>query len=454
MPLRRFALPLGLSLFTVVCLALGYRWQVVPLGLATLFALGWSLVALPRWARFVSAAVVALLVLASAVAMVSFPVFSLPAPTGPHGVGVRYLTVVTDRPELFTSDSADRRVLYVKIWYPATPHPDGKRAKYLEGGPKGVNLLARLAELPAFALGHFEGLTTAALVEAPVAAGAFPLLTFSHGYGSWFGQNTVLAEKLASNGFVVASIAHSYQTEFAATSPDSIVEFPEVVALQDSAAERADDESFDKTIALRDTLLYRDSMGKMIARGKTTNSFARIWGDDVKSVISRMIWESNRSGGPFFGSIDSSNIGSFGMSFGGAASAQAALGDRRIKAAINMDGLQSGDWITDTMRVPFLFLESERSPYFYLMNSPLKPRTTAELDALIFLGSEHWNFTDVNLFSPLFQWLGVLGKTDRHVMQHELDEVVIDYFRSHLVEHRPFDATKHLEAGKLRRAAY
>lgn len=50
------------------------------------------------------------------------------------------------------------------------------------------------------------------------------------------------------------------------------------------------------------------------------------------------------------------------MSFGGAASAETALRDRRILASLNMDGTQYGTWIKDTISAPVLFLETQTSP--------------------------------------------------------------------------------------------
>jgi pimeloyl-ACP methyl ester carboxylesterase len=75
-------------------------------------------------------------------------------------------------------------------------------------------LLADLDETDNVAFGEFCQASTAAIKDAPAAAGPFPLVMYHAGFGGIATDNTVLFEWLASHGYVVVNSA--YQPEGAA----------------------------------------------------------------------------------------------------------------------------------------------------------------------------------------------------------------------------------------------
>lgn len=118
---------------------------------------------------------------------------------GPHPVGVRTIALVN--PDQFdVVRSTDRlrrydRPLTVELWYPARPNT-GERRPYRSLLRDGL----RPVELHGAALRDAE------------AGGRFPLVILSHGYP---GNRLLMAhfgEKLASHGYVVASIDHTDST--------------------------------------------------------------------------------------------------------------------------------------------------------------------------------------------------------------------------------------------------
>lgn len=119
---------------------------------------------------------------------------------GPHPVGVRTLHLV-NRGQVDVLNSTDRirrcdRPLTVELWYPARPGT-GKNLPY--------DSVLRDGHRPC----HLHG---AALREAEPSGNAFPLVILSHG---WPGTRLLmghLGEKLASHGYVVASIDHTDST--------------------------------------------------------------------------------------------------------------------------------------------------------------------------------------------------------------------------------------------------
>ncbi|MFM8913171.1 MAG: alpha/beta hydrolase family protein [Flammeovirgaceae bacterium] len=418
--------PMG-ALLLYYFLRNGHTWQLIPLE-ATVILLAWQAWRNPGLKR--AGWIIAFTVLGVGLTLLAFfimPRFRIPKPSGNYFVGVTYATQQTNRPETFTPDARDHRTLPCKIWYPASARSENMNP-YLEGGKGGIKTLTKLANLPAFLFSHFSSIKTHGFTNAPIAEGSFPVLTFSHGYGSWFGQNTALMEELASRGFVVIAIAHSHQTIVAARDENTLITFERVVPL-DSPANRQPDRKFEKFLAEADQSKFTEMFYQQLEEASPfTHECAGIWAADIRSAIDYVMAENRNEKSIFHHRIDTSKIGAFGMSFGGAASGEAALHDPRIRAGMNMDGTAYGTWAQDTISVPFMMLEAKRSSYGYSMYAPLRARSTSAYLNLLFVDAEHYNFTDVNLFSPIFRWLGVTGKVDGTEMIAHLNTIVPDFF--------------------------
>jgi predicted dienelactone hydrolase len=110
---------------------------------------------------------------------------------GPHPVGVRSLDA-TDR-------ARDDRPLPIELWYPAAERHAGEDVS--PATRDAYELVRGLPPLP-----------QDAVRDAEPAAGRFPLVAFSHGYGGHRRQSTFLATHLASHGYVVAAVDHTGNT--------------------------------------------------------------------------------------------------------------------------------------------------------------------------------------------------------------------------------------------------
>ncbi|MFM7785889.1 MAG: alpha/beta hydrolase family protein, partial [Gammaproteobacteria bacterium] len=125
------------------------------------------------------------------------------AAPGAQAVGVRTLTLrQRDQANVLGWAPAkgplprEDRVLVVDLWYPAAS----------AGGPPESYEAALDAEPPnPPARFTVPGI---AVRDAPVLAGAYPLVVVSHGYGNVSAGFTWLSENLASKGYVVAVIRH------------------------------------------------------------------------------------------------------------------------------------------------------------------------------------------------------------------------------------------------------
>lgn len=313
-----------------------------------------------------------------------FPVFELPAPTGPYGVGT--VTYDLSRKE----GDANSRQLVVQLYYPASPASGSQPLPY-------SSKAATSRFKPQLAM-----VTTHSYANAPVAQAdaAFPLILFSHSWNGIRTEDTFLVESLASNGYVVACI-------------DDLVDTPEVV-LADAEVRRhqglrfldfSSNEALQASLpSVRNDLMMRVS--------------------DIRFVfdeLSRMII-SDRSN-MFYQRVDLTNTGLLGYSHGGSATAQTLRTDARFKAAANLDGYSFAVADGTPIEQPFLTMTGEiPKPQDAAAHDP-KRKVGWQFDMLdlqgmeasmrlhdgyllVVNGAKHPNFSDQPLYSRLRSYTG------------------------------------------------
>lgn len=236
----------------------------------------------------------------------------LPAPTGPFAIGWDALHLIDmDRPDPWVPSGP--RELMVSVWYPASTNRDA-RVPYATA--EESRLLLELFGVTGVPEDALTRVVTHARVGAPPSRTPHrsPLVVLSPGFGTPRWTLTALAEDLASRGYVVAGVDHTYEAA-AVTFPDGRVagcvlctgdpDGPEV------AASRARDISF-----VLDRLLGHEQYGRL---------------------------------------IDARRIAAVGHSMGGAAAATSMLADPRVDAGVNLDGSFQPALARDLGR-PFLML--------------------------------------------------------------------------------------------------
>jgi dienelactone hydrolase len=151
---------------------------------------------------------------------------------------------------------------------------------------------------------------------------SLPLVVLSPGFTSPRSTLTALAEDLASHGYVVAGIDHTYESH-ATAFPDGRV----------------------TTCLAREARLRGSGSQEKVAAGRAA---------DVSFVLGELtgahpVW-------PAAGLIDPSRIAMAGHSAGGAAAIAAMVADSRIRAGIDMDGSTAAPIPDEGLSRPFLFL--------------------------------------------------------------------------------------------------
>ena len=315
---RRRALPVlvvgsaALLLLGIAFVTEGARPQLIAAAVAALAG-----AAVVLWARSGKAprlATVGAFVLAFAVVGIAgaawvLPPMSVPAPTGPHPVGVTaHVWTDATRDARGGSIAGEERALPITVWYPATR--PGAQSAYLPQEPSATALPQALAQqygMPSVLLDSLQRARSNATWQGVAAEGSFPVVIASPGFAStrWF--FTSWAEQLASNGIIVIALDHPYDA-IATELADGTIANDELQATGDDAADQANADS---------------AVGVRAA--------------DISAVINHL--ETAASAEPELAAADLTTLIAAGHSAGGAAAIEAARLDGRIAGVVDIDGM-------------------------------------------------------------------------------------------------------------------
>lgn len=358
-----------------------------------------------------------------------FPMFQLPNPTGPYAVGTTSFASADDsRPEVFTPDPDDKRLVYVQVWYPAGSTADSPRARlWIEPDKITPVVIQGFLGLPGFLLDHLAMIESHSYLDAPLAEQetSYPILVFSHGhYPGFFAQNMVQMEELASHGYVVFSIGHPYEGAmvFDAQGQAILASETQLKAFEYGPEHAKLYEQIVSAVGAEQAQAAR----AFLDASPIQQQSIPIWTQDTQFVLTQ-IEHMNRGQvvSPFAGHLDTSRVGVFGMSFGGATAFQVCAIDSRCKAAINMDGFQYGTLLDDSLKTPFLMMYSQGNNGvndWALTDSP------QDGYRLLVKGTTHQNYTDFNLVSPILRAVGVLGTIDPWQMERIMNAYILAFF--------------------------
>lgn len=261
----------------------------------------------------------------------ALPVFRLPKPTGDFPIGIQYLHLLDEnRSEPFLDGiSQSKRELMLKVYYPAVDDRSKPFSPYFYS-TQLVKAFAGFYNLPDFAFDHLNLVKTNSKEGLHVsdAEVPYPVILFSHGAGTTMEVHVAQYEDLASHGYVVVAIDHTYVS--AATA------FPDRIVLHKDA-------TTDFDVA------------------EPAEPITQIMAEDVSFVIDTL--EKMNAGkvpSIFEGKLNVEKIGAMGHSVGGAVAYNLAFSDNRVKAAINLDGVVYITPESDPSNmIPFLMLVND-----------------------------------------------------------------------------------------------
>jgi predicted dienelactone hydrolase len=408
--------------WTAVALALlqlvieGYRWQMIPAYLLvvsgclrTRKAAGGAAQE-SRWRTAVRLARAAVEVAAWMVALflgLGTPVFRDPTPTGHYPVGTARLYFSDDsRQDPLAPYPGTPRELLVVAWYPAHATPGAPTERFWPDAPVSVPRLATLVHLPAFNFAqHLRLVQSHSSPNAPVARAQsrYPVLLFSHGYGSTPWQNTVQMEELASHGFIVFSIGHTYES--------AAIRFPDgrVAPMNQSRLQAVGGD--------------RSKLKELIAQSLS------VWVADTGYVFDELVKIDAEGASRFSHRLDLTRAGVFGMSFGGAAAGVFCAQDPRCKAGMNMDGFQHGAFAEHPLTVPFLYFAAGEGAH---ENDAIYAGSRGDFYSVQIRHAEHADFSDASLVAPILKYVGVLGSIRAEKMGRILSAYSLAFFQKYV----------------------
>lgn len=318
--------------------------------------------------------------------------FELPEPTGRHPVGSTELHLVDhDRRDPWVADRD--RELMVSIWYPARSASGYPRQPYMPPGvarsvdESGSFGLARPGEV------DWAAIRTDAAQAAPAdIRSRRPVVLYSPGLQVSRTLGTSTAVELASRGYVVVTVDHTYEAP-AVEFPNGRIELQEkmsgVEGLKKAVDTRVRDIRFvlDQLAALQEGR-NPDAEGRRLPKGLDKG-------------------------------FDLNRVGMYGHSGGGATAAETMRVDRRIDAGINMDGtlqFSSSEFLPvarEGLDRPFMLMGKPSQTH---LNKPSwqsfwDHSTGWKRDLSLERGS-HFSYTDAQSFVPaLDERLDIPAKT-------------------------------------------
>jgi len=342
--------------------------------------------------------------------------FSYPDFSGTFDVATRTI-VISDpaRLEIFgissdLSQGTRQRRIQIRFYYPST-----ENLLELPEDEKQLPIIA--AKTWSYLIGHhelqgkrlrFENYRKARWnININKAIGrqqaSYPVLIFSHGYGYSAESYSALSAELASRGFIVASINHTYGAN------------PVDFGLDSSGIDNLGLDKSDLNDLIWAKPLIVDKMG----------AFLPIWSADQMLVIDHLSLMNSDSDNPFFQKLQLANIGLLGHSYGGATSFHTAAQDPRVKAVMNLDGTIF-DFENKIITQPLALVLSEKHQLSFDFENTVNDAFLIRLKNF-----KHASFSDHSLW---WQWdhddleLG-FGTVDAH-RNIELTTNLVDQFFS------------------------
>lgn len=418
--------PTTIRLLPLITLALtllhfaveSYRWQMLPLYILTA-ALGLSALSKIQspadWKPLASYLTFGLLLLFTALPTL-LPVPRIPTPSGPYPVGTRIYDITDNtRQELYSGKDEARRIM-IQIWYPAEAGTSSEQARWMDQAEIYAPAVSGQIGMPSFFLDHLALVKVPAYVGAKVAKtdAGFPVILFSHGWQGFNAQNTGQALELASHGFVVVGVQHTYGAIITVFEDGTIANNNPTALPPDSTPQNE----------------YEEKAHILVNQ----------WAGDLGFALTNMTERNSDPDSPFLNRLDLTRVGVYGHSTGGGAAIQFCGTDPRCVAVLGMDPFMrpvSYEVIDAGVTQPAFFMFSQRwtddvdSRNNALFDKFL-PHVQQPLGVISIDGTAHYDFADLPLLSPLAPQLGLKGPINGKRVVTIVNDYLLSFFEATL----------------------
>ncbi|HVN14126.1 MAG TPA: hypothetical protein VMT73_00175 [Anaerolineales bacterium] len=317
--------------------------------------------------------------------------FTLPSPTGTYHVGrTEYDWTDKNRIDPLADQPNVKRELPVWVWYPATVSSSDLPVPYLPS--YWVNARNQDQGMGMYLERDLSAIQTHSFANVPVdqAQDKYPVIIMQPGMGPMATDYTVIAENLASHGYIVFGINQTYTS--------NVVAFP------------------DGRVVLRSNNGTIPDSADAAQADADANRIEKVWAADVQFVMDQLQSLNNDSSSQFYNKLDLTHVGDFGHSFGGATALRICETDARCQAGADLDGTIFSDDLKGMIQKPFMFMTEDGCGKDCNTMQQVYSSATNTAYYLSVKGTKHFNFSDLPLrLSPpvriLFRQLGFIGPT-------------------------------------------
>ncbi len=325
---------------------------------------------------------------------------TLPTPTGSFAVGrTSHAWIDETQTDKLAPFPGAKRELVAWIWYPsATGQSAAPIGDYLPAPWRTAIERRRGTLISKFLMRDLSLVQAHSFRDSDISPQqrAYPVVIMRPGLSALTTQYSILAEDLASHGYIVVGFDAPYRT--------AVVVFPDGRVIARTPENNADAFAGEE-------------------QDRLVNKLLTAWSADIGFVLDQLErLNASDPSGKFTGRLDMQRVGVFGHSLGGATAMQFCHDDSRCKAGINVDGAPYGSVIQEGLHQPFMFLLSDHGS----MSDPDSRQIEANLRSIydrlpqdgrlriVILGANHFNFSDGALLRSQFlqgalRRLGTLG---------------------------------------------
>ncbi|QWB95607.1 hypothetical protein KHQ89_06545 [Mycoplasmatota bacterium] len=366
-----------------------------------------------KWIKRTMIIISSFMIVVACLALIILPINEMPTPTGSYDIGTKSF-VLTDynREEAYSDDVMYRRIK-IQSWYPSDDTQGYEQMPWLEEGRIIAQSLSSIYGFPSFMLNHLELIESHAYKNALISQqeDSYPVIVISHGWSGFRAIHSDLAEELASQGYIVIGIDHTFGSIATVFSEDDI--------------------SYIYEDALPSTDTYESFLSY-------ANQLIYTYASDISFTIDQLTLLNDSD---FSNKLDLDKIGLLGHSTGAGAGVATAINDSRIKAIMGMDAWVEPVLETDIdkqLTTPSLFYRSQsweesinNEHLLRLFDESLSDSYLYQIDE-----TEHTDFSMSYMISPIMKYVGLSGKIDKDKLITILKTTSTSFFDYYLKDNQ------------------
>ncbi len=404
-----------LIFFSIIHLVFeGFRWQIVPLYLIVICLTVISFFP-PKnnIISLLSKTLILLFLLVNVVSVSLLPLPKLPKPTGDYGVGTQEFYLVDEnRKEIYGSGINEPREIMIQAWYPIEKDYKGKPSPWMPKMPYFTDEIGERFGIPGFMLEHLIYVKSNSIFGAEITLKetSFPVILFSHGWAGFKEQNVFQVEELASHGYTVVAVNHTYGAMMSV--------FP------DGRSYPRNREALPEGVSDQEYYI-------------ASNKLVKQWAEDLEFVLKELNILNEQVTSQFFEKLQLEQVGVMGHSTGGGASVEFCFENPTCGAFLGMDPWLepvTREKLVDGQYAPMLLMFSEAWSKVPENegNQPsvnvLLDETTAWSSEMVISETMHFDFSITPVISPLTELLGFKGSLDGDRILEIINAYSLDFF--------------------------